>query len=185
MKFALWKYPVHFLAYGFGTGLMPLLPGTFGSLVGIAFFWFMAPLAPLPYAGIVAVLGIAGIFICGQTARDVGAIDPGFIVWDEIVGFLVAMYLMSRGWRWILAGFVLYRIFDIWKPYPIAAVEENLGLGSGIMADDIVAGLYTLAILHLLRWSAERFTRPLAAVLRHEQFSARRTQAAEICPAMS
>ena len=157
MKYELWKYPIHFLAYGFGTGLMPILPGTFGSLVGVALFWFMAPLAPLTYAGIVVAMGIAGIFICGQTARDVGVNDPGFIVWDEIVGFLVAMYLMPRQWQWIILGFVIYRIFDIWKPYPIPWVEKNLGLGSGIMADDIVAGIYTFMILHLLLYAVRQF----------------------------
>ena len=152
MKYALWKYPIHVLAYGFGTGLMPLAPGTFGSLVGIALFWFMAPLGAGAYAGTVAVLFVAGIYICGQTARDVGAIDPGFIVYDEIVGFLVAMYLMPREWRWIAAGFVVYRIFDIWKPLPIEAAAENLGLGTAIIADDIIAGIYTLVILQITRF---------------------------------
>lgn len=80
MKHAVWKYPIHFLAYGFGTGRMPFAPGTFGSLVGIVLFWFMASMAAGPYAAVVAVMFIAGIFICGTTARDVGAIDPGFIV---------------------------------------------------------------------------------------------------------
>ncbi len=103
------------------------------------------------------VLALAGIFICGQTARDVAATDPGFIVWDEIVGFLVAMFLLPREWGWIAAGFILFRIFDIWKPYPIRLVEKSLGLGSGIMADDIVAGIYTLAILQLAYWGLERY----------------------------
>jgi phosphatidylglycerophosphatase A len=97
-------------------------------------------------------MAFLGIFICGQTARDLGAIDPGMIVFDEIVGFLVAMYLLPAKWRWIVPGFIIYRAFDIWKPWPIHAVEENLGLGLGIMADDIVAGLYTLAILHAARY---------------------------------
>jgi phosphatidylglycerophosphatase A len=157
MNYALWKYPVHFLAYGFGTGLMPFSPGTFGSLIGVLLFWFMAPLNPAAYAGIVAVMFAFGIFICGQTARDVAAIDPGFIVYDEIVGFLVAMYLMPADWRWILAGFAIYRLFDIWKPWPIHYAEENVGLGSGIMLDDVVAGLYTLAILHIARLALEHF----------------------------
>jgi phosphatidylglycerophosphatase A len=157
MKFALWKYPVHALAYGFGTGLMPFAPGTFGSLIGVALFWVMAPLGAGVYAGLVAILFLAGIFICGQTARDVGAIDPGFIVYDEIVGFLVAMYMLPADWRWILAGFAVYRVFDIWKPYPIHYAEEKLGLGSGIMVDDVVAGIYTLLILQLARLVLEKF----------------------------
>lgn len=157
MKYALWKYPIHFLAYGFGTGLIPFAPGTFGSLVGIALFWLMASLGAGTYAGIVVVLFIAGIFICGQTARDTVAVDPGFIVYDEIVGFLVAIYLMPREWRWIAAGFVVYRIFDIWKPFPIHAVEEKLELGTAIMADDVIAGIYTLLILQLARLILNKF----------------------------
>jgi len=157
MLYAAWKYPVHFLAYGFGTGLIPFAPGTFGSLIGVALFWFMAPVGAASYAGLVVVMFVAGIFICGQTARDVGAIDPGFIVYDEIVGFLVAMYLLPRDLRWIAAGFVVYRIFDIWKPFPIHYVESHLGLGLGIMTDDVIAGVYTLTVLHLVRLLIGRF----------------------------
>ena len=157
MKYAWWQYPIHFLAYRCGTGLAPFAPGTCGSLVGIVLFWFMAPLGAGTYAGIVAVLFVFGIFICGQTARDVGAIDPGFIVYDEIAGFLVAMYMMPADWRWIVAGFVIYRGFDIWKPFPIHYVEGHLGLGSGIMTDDVIAGVYTLTILQLARFLIDRY----------------------------
>ncbi len=157
LRYAFWKYPVHVLAYGFGTGLIPFAPGTFGSLIGVVLFWFMAGLAPMPYAAIVVVMFVAGIFICGQTARDVGAVDPGFIVYDEVVGFLVAMYMLPADWRWIASGFVIYRVFDIWKPFPIHYVEDKLGLGSGIMTDDVIAGIYTLIILQLARLLIERF----------------------------
>lgn len=152
MTLPLWKYPIHALAYGFGTGLSPVAPGTVGSLVGILMFWLMAPLATGLYVGIVVAMFFAGISICGQTARDMGAVDPGSIVYDEIVGFLVAMFMIPADWRWVLAGFIIYRIFDIWKPFPIHAVEKNLGLGLGIMTDDVIAGLYTLAILHLAKF---------------------------------
>ena len=94
---------------------------------------------------------VTGIYICGQTARDTGFIDPGFIVYDEIVGFLVAMYLMPREWRWIAAGFIVYRVFDIWKPFPIQAAEAIPEIGTAIMADDIIAGIYTLVILQIAR----------------------------------
>ena len=157
MKYALWKYPVHLLAYGFGTGLIPFAPGTFGSLVGVALFLFVAPLGPLPYAGLVVALFLAGIFICGQTARDIGAIDPGAIVFDEIVGFLVAMFMVPADWRWVVAGFVLFRLFDIFKPYPINLVEKKLGLGAGIMTDDLIAGIYSLVILQLAHLVTQRF----------------------------
>jgi phosphatidylglycerophosphatase A len=157
MMYAIWKYPIHFLAYGLGTGLMPVAPGTFGSLIGVVLFRFMSLMKPLPYAAVVIVMFVAGIFICGQTARDVSAIDPGFIVYDEVVGYLVAMYLMPATFRWLAAGFVIYRIFDIWKPFPIHYVESHLGLGSGIMTDDVIAGLYTLVILHLTRVVIRKF----------------------------
>jgi phosphatidylglycerophosphatase A len=149
MSLALWKYPLHFLGYGFGAGLIPVLPGTFGSLVGVILFWLIFPLGRIVYAGIVAALGVLGILICSVTAKDLGKTDPSVIVWDEIVGFQVAMYLLPRDWRWVTAGFVVFRAFDVWKPFPISAVEYSFGLGFGIMADDIVAGVYTLAVLQL------------------------------------
>ena len=94
MKFALWKYPVHALAYGFGLGSIPLAPGTFGSLLGVALFWFMAPLGAACYAGLVVLLSLVGILICGQTARDMGAIDPGFIVYDDIIAGLYTLAIL-------------------------------------------------------------------------------------------
>lgn len=153
-----WQNLINLLAYGLGSGAMPIAPGTSGSLVGVALFWFMARLSPGRYAAVVAVLFVAGIYICNQAASAAGAVDPGFIVYDEVVGFLVAMYLMPRDWRWIVAGFAVYRLFDIWKPFPIHYIESHLGLGSAIMTDDVVAGLYTLIILHTARHAATRFS---------------------------
>ena len=99
---------------------------------------------------------LAGIFICGQTAQDIGAKDPGMIVFDEIVGFLVAMFMLPREWPWIVAGFLAFRLFDIWKPWPIQAAEQKFGLGTGIMVDDVIAALYALALLHIARLVLER-----------------------------
>lgn len=158
MKFALWKYAVHALAYGFGLGLIPFAPGTFGSLFGVVLYRFIATMGAASYAVLVFLLALAGIFICGQTARDMGATDPGFIVYDEVVGLLVAMYRLRVDIRWIVAGFVGFRVFDIWKPYPIQHVEDQLGLGLAIMADDIIAGIYTLAILHMVRLVLRKHT---------------------------
>lgn len=157
MRLALWKYPVHLLAYGLGSGLVPVAPGTFGTLVGVVLYWLMASLPAVPYAAVTVGLWLVGVFVCGQTERDLGGHDPGAIVWDEIVGFLVAMYLLPRRWSWLLAGFLTYRLFDIWKPFPARNVER-LGGGLGIMADDVVAGAYTLALLHLARWALQRFS---------------------------
>ena len=146
----LWKYPVRILAYGFGTGLVPGAPGTAGTLVGVALYWVMAPLRPLYYWAVTSVLAIAGVFICEQAATDLSARDPGMIVWDEIVGYLFAMYRLPRDWRWLAAGFVVYRLLDIWKPYPIGMIEEGFGVGVSIMSDDIVAGIYAWCVLHLV-----------------------------------
>jgi len=153
---AVWKYPVHVLAYGFGTGLVPVAPGTAGTLVGVVLFRAIAQLRPAYYAAVTAVLGAAGIFICEQTANDLGMADPGAIVWDEIVGYLVAMYRLPVSWGWVVFGFVVYRIFDVWKPYPIGLIEEGFGVGTGIMADDVVAGVYAWCVLQLVRWGQKR-----------------------------
>lgn len=147
-----WKGLIHFLAYGLGAGLVPFAPGTVGSLLGVALFRAMASLRAVYYSAITLAMGVAGVFICGQTARDLVLRDPGSIVWDEIVGYLVAMFRLPSDWRWISGGFVLYRLFDIWKPYPIGLIEDGLEIGVAIMADDIVAGIYAGALLHLLHW---------------------------------
>ena len=160
MQFAAWQHAVHWLALGLGLGRIPGSPGTFGTLLAVPLFMAMSRLGPAPYAAIVVVMFVAGIFICGQTARDFGEVDPGYIVYDEIVGFLVAMFMLPADWRWILAGFITYRVFDIVKPFPIDWVEDKLGTGASIMADDVIAGLYTLAILHAARVALERFAAP-------------------------
>ena len=156
MQLPWWKYPVHWLAYGFGLGKIPGAPGTFGTLLAIPVFVLMSRLGPVLYVAIVAGLFIAGIFVCGQTANDFGEVDPGYIVYDEIVGFLVAMFMLPAAWRWILAGFFIYRVFDIWKPFPIGWIEDKLGTGASIMADDVIAGLYTLLILQAARYFVGR-----------------------------
>ena len=151
-----WKYLVHFVAYGFGTGLTPVAPGSFGTLVGVGLYRVMSSMRPLYYGLITGLLWVLGVPICEQTAADLGAHDPGAIVWDEIVGYLVAMYRLPRSWGWVATGFVLYRLFDVWKPYPIGVVEEAFGVGVSIMADDVVAGIYALCVLHLGRWASQR-----------------------------
>ncbi len=101
----------------------------------------------------------AGIYICGVAARAAGATDPGFIVYDEVVGFLVAVFSMPRRWQWIVGGFVIFRIFDILKPWPIYVVEEQFGLGTAIMADDAIAGIYTYTILATVRFFVGKYPR--------------------------
>jgi phosphatidylglycerophosphatase A len=132
--------PVHLLAFGFGAGLSPWAPGTFGTLVGVA---FSLPLSLLPlahYAAVVVAVSLVGIWLCDRAARDLGVHDHPGIVWDEIAGYLVTMLAAPSGWEWVLAGFVLFRLFDIWKPWPVSWLDRRVGGGLGIMLDDLAAG---------------------------------------------
>ena len=142
------RQPVMALALGFGAGLAPRAPGTAGTLVGVALFPLLAPLPPAYYAAVVALLFVAGIPVCAAAARRLGAHDHPGIVWDEVVGYLVAMAALPATWPWMAAGFAAFRLFDIAKPWPIGVLDRRLGGGLGIMLDDLLAGLMALALLH-------------------------------------
>jgi phosphatidylglycerophosphatase A len=144
--------PVHMLAFGFGTGLSPVAPGTVGSLVGVLFAWLTVDLGlPLQLA-VAAAISVAGIWICGESARRIGVHDHGGIVWDEIAGMYITLLAAPPtivGW---ILGFVLFRVFDIAKPWPIRDLDHRLGGGLGIMLDDLAAALYALILLGLYGW---------------------------------
>lgn len=140
----------HFLAFGFGAGKAPVAPGTFGTLVGIAAYLLLQPLSAASYAVTVLALFALGVWLCQVTERDLGVHDHPGIVWDEIVGYLITMFMAPAGWIWIVAGFVLFRLFDIWKPFPIRQIERRIRGGFGNMLDDALAGLYSLAAMHVL-----------------------------------
>ena len=143
-----WLHPRRLLACGFGLGLSPGAPGTCGTLLGVALYLPMANL-PLPvYLLCLAALSGLGVWICGRTAEELADKDPAAIVWDEVVGFLTAMIAAPAGVAWILAGFVLFRFFDIVKPWPVRAAERVRG-GLGILLDDLVAGILSLTVLQL------------------------------------
>ncbi len=142
--------PKHLLAFGFGTGLAPKAPGTAGTLVGVALYLVLSMLPVALYVLIVAGLFAAGVWAVGSVADEMGSDDPPAIVWDEVVGFLIAMIAAPAGIMWVIAGFVLFRVFDIAKPWPIAEVEGRFKGPVGIMLDDVVAGVYTWLILHVL-----------------------------------
>ncbi|MGB5256119.1 MAG: phosphatidylglycerophosphatase A, partial [Woeseiaceae bacterium] len=134
--------PVNFLAFGFGTGLAPFAPGTFGSLPGVLLFWLTLDSGLYVQLGVGLGLVLAGIWICGESARRIGVHDHGGIVWDEIAGMyltLLAAPLSPIGW---LLAFILFRAADIVKPWPIRDLDHRLGGGVGIMLDDLVAALY-------------------------------------------
>jgi phosphatidylglycerophosphatase A len=143
------RNPIHFLAFGFGSGLSPKAPGTAGTLVALLLWPFLAELPLTAYLLVVAVASIAGFYLCGKTARDLGVHDHPGIVWDEIAGFWLAMTAVPVTWYWMLAGFVLFRLFDIWKPWPISWLDKEVEGGVGIMVDDLLAGVFAWIILFL------------------------------------
>jgi phosphatidylglycerophosphatase A len=144
------KQPVQFLALGFGSGLVPKAPGTFGTLAAIPLFLFLALLTPLSYFVIVVLMSITGIYICGKAADDVGVHDHPAIVWDEFIGYFITMFMVPVSWQSVLVGFLLFRLFDIFKPWPISFIDKNMSGGLGIMFDDILAGIFALIVMHLI-----------------------------------
>lgn len=143
-------HPVDFLALGFGSGLLPFAPGTAGTVAAIPVYLLLQPLAAPYYVAIVVLLALAGIAICGQAAHHLGVHDHPGIVWDEIVGYLVTMAFAPPGWLWIGLGFVLFRLFDILKPWPIKWCDRQVEGGLGIMLDDLLAGVFSAVLLQLL-----------------------------------
>ena len=144
------RHPVDFLALGFGSGLVPLAPGTAGTVAAIPVFLLLQPLALTYYLALVLLLFVAGVAICAHTAQRLGVHDHPGIVWDEIVGYLVTMAFAPAGWQWVAAGFVLFRLFDIVKPWPINWCDRKLQGGLGIMLDDLLAGVFAAAVLQVL-----------------------------------
>jgi phosphatidylglycerophosphatase A len=138
----LWRRPVHLLAFGLGTGAAPFAPGTFGTLLGIPLYLALQSLSLPIYVALCAVLFIVGVVLCHITARDLNVHDHPGIVFDEIVGYLVTMIGAPHGWPWIVAGFLLFRLFDIWKPWPVRVADRGVGGGFGIMLDDLLAAGY-------------------------------------------
>jgi len=144
--------PVHFIAFGFGAGLAPKAPGTFGSLVGVlaALSLFQLPV-PWRLAVVLAVIG-SGVWICGESARRLQRHDDQRIVFDEIAGVLLTSLVVDKPSFFALAlVFVFFRLFDIVKPWPIRDVDHSLGGGLGIMLDDLIAALYAAACVATIR----------------------------------
>ena len=144
---ALLRDPVHFFALGFGSGLAPKAPGTAGTLVGVLLDPLLRPLGLEWRVALVALMFVAGVWLCGESARRLGAHDHPGIVWDEIVGYLALMLVLPAGWDWALAGFVVFRFFDIVKPWPIRQLDHGVGGGFGIMLDDIMAAAWGALVL--------------------------------------
>ena len=143
-------HPAGLLALGFGSGLVPGAPGTAGTAAAVPVYLLVQALDWPLYLALTALLFAAGIAVCAHTARRLGVHDHPAIVWDEIVGYLVTMTLAPSGWPWIVTGFVLFRFFDVLKPWPIRWCDRHVHGGFGIMLDDLIAGLFAAALLQLL-----------------------------------
>lgn len=142
--------PAVALACGLGAGLSPRAPGTLGTLLGVAVWLALAPAPLAVYLLVLALLFAAGVWLCRHAARALGATDHPGIVFDEIVGYLVAMIAVPATWQAAVAGFVLFRLFDIWKPWPVRLAERRVPGGLGVMLDDVLAGLYALLCVQVI-----------------------------------
>ncbi|SMF95170.1 phosphatidylglycerophosphatase [Methylomagnum ishizawai] len=142
--------PYCFLAFGFGSGLAPVAPGTFGTLAAVPVYALVAGLAFPVYAGLVLGLFAAGVPICQRCERRLGIHDHSGIVWDEIVGFLITMAGVPFSWPAVVLGFALFRLFDVLKPWPISRLDRDVAGGFGVMLDDALAGVFAACGLHLL-----------------------------------
>lgn len=144
------KDPVHFLAFGFGSGLAPKAPGTFGTLAAVPLYLGLVQLPFGVYLAALAVALVAGVWICGESARRIGVHDHSGIVWDEVAGYLLTMVLFVPSAVSICAGFLAFRLFDVVKPWPIGWLDQRVHGGLGIMLDDVVAALFAIGLMALL-----------------------------------
>jgi phosphatidylglycerophosphatase A len=139
-----------FIATGFYSGYLPKAPGTWGSLVGLLLFFLLHTLNLQIYLAVVAAIFVIGTFAAGEAEKIMDRKDPGLVVIDEIVGILITMIAIPATPLAMALGFILFRIFDIWKPFPIRLIDQRFHGGLGIMLDDIVAGIFSLVILQVL-----------------------------------
>jgi phosphatidylglycerophosphatase A len=146
----LFSHPAHFLALGFGAGLSPVAPGTFGTLVALPLAALLRTFtSDIGFLIAIAVAFVVGVWAAQRTGRDLGVSDHGAIVWDEVVAFLLMLYFIGPGPVREAFAFLLFRFFDIVKPPPARMIDRDWHHGFGVMADDIVAALYALLVLAL------------------------------------
>lgn len=139
----------HCLAFGLGGGLARKAPGTWGTLVAVPFccvLWWVFP--AWLFAAILLAMSVLGVWLCSVVAQDLGVHDHGGIVWDEWVGYGIALFALPLQWYWPVLAFVVFRVLDIWKPWPIAWCDKNIHGGLGVMVDDVLAGMLSCLCLH-------------------------------------
>ena len=150
---ALLTHPAGWIASGFGSGLFPRAPGTAGSLVALIPWWFALRGLPVAWYATVLVLSFAlGVWACDVAGKRLGVDDHRALVWDEFVGQWIALCAAPFGWPWLIAGLVLFRLFDVWKPWPIRIADRRVHGGFGVMLDDVLAGIYALIVMQIAAW---------------------------------
>ncbi len=151
-----WKFllqrPAHFFALGFGAGLSKVAPGTLGTLVALPLFAILMQAPELVHYTTILVLFVLGIPLCEVAGKNLGVSDHGSIVWDEIVAMLLVLEFTPLAWQWWVVAFLLFRLFDIWKPFPIRQCDAKLKGGFGVMFDDLLAAIYAIITLKALQW---------------------------------
>ncbi|HBD18755.1 MAG TPA: phosphatidylglycerophosphatase A [Arenimonas sp.] len=147
----LMKHPLGWLAAGFGSGFSPRAPGTVGSAAALLPWWFLMKDLPLPaYLAVLAAGFAIGCWAAHWVIRETKIEDPSLVVWDEFIGMWITLLAAPAGWPWMLAAFVLFRLFDIAKPWPVSWADRQLHGGFGAMLDDALAGVYALAVLQIV-----------------------------------
>ncbi|KTD04925.1 phosphatidylglycerophosphatase A [Legionella feeleii] len=147
-----WRDPTYFIAFGFGSGLMPVAPGTWGTLAAIPVYLLLAGQPLIIYLLMTILAFLLGVWVSDKVSQEMGVHDYSGIVWDEIVGYLLTMTMAPVGWGWMIIGFFLFRIFDIWKPQPIRSIDKQVHGGIGIMLDDVLAAIPAWLLMQLLAW---------------------------------
>ena len=147
-----WRFvlrrPAHFIAFGFGAGLAPAAPGTFGTLLALPLFWIFFPrVATVEYLVLIVLLFGMGVWACEVTGRALGAHDHAGMVWDETVAFLLVLFFVPPALHWQATAFLVFRLFDILKPQPIRYFDRTVRGGFGVMLDDHVAAFLTLIVI--------------------------------------
>jgi phosphatidylglycerophosphatase A len=150
------KHPAGWIASGAGSGFAPFAPGTAGSALALLPWLWLRELPPLAYLGACIAFFAVSVWAANWVIREIGAEDPGVVVADEWVGQWLCLFLAPAGWVWMLIGFVLFRAFDVWKPWPVRWADRELHGGFGAMFDDVLAGVYAFLALQALVWLAIR-----------------------------
>ncbi|HET6545851.1 MAG TPA: phosphatidylglycerophosphatase A [Rhodanobacteraceae bacterium] len=147
---AILAHPAGWIASGFGAGFSPFAPGTAGSALALLPYLALRELPVAWYLVLVALAFVLGVWVSAIVVRRLGISDPGVIVWDEFVGQWITLAFAPHDWGWIVAGFFLFRFFDVWKPWPVSWADRALKGGLGVMLDDVGSGIYAAVALGIL-----------------------------------